>query len=273
MSCIPSASVCIPVYNGEAHLGACLRSVASQEGIDLEIVVRDDRSRDGSFEVVERLRSEFPEARWNIAVNDQNLGMVRNWNACLHAANGDFVKMMGQDDLLLPGCLQKQGNQLMGNPAAALCISAVDLYSAKGRRLFTKRRKWADGFHGVDVLVRDCVARAYNPLGEPVAGLARREAMLAAGGYDEGLQYWVDVDMWFQVLQHGGVEIVNEPLCGFRIHRGAASFSLQGDSYAEFLEIARRYAPGSAAAARSTRQKVQAGVDSLARLAVYKIFG
>ena len=97
--------------------------------------------------------------------------------------------------------------------------------------------------------------------------------MVAHGGYDEGLQYWVDVDMWFQILRTGGVEIRRAPLCGFRIHRGAASFSLQGDSYAEFLKIAGRYAPESAAAERSGIQRVKAGVDSLARLAIYRIFG
>jgi len=268
-----SISVCIPIFNGEAHLRECLRSVASQECVDLEVVARDDGSRDGSMRIVEDVSGEFPVVRWNVARNSSNLGMVGNWNACLRAAGGDFVKMMGQDDLLLPGCLREQGRVLMENSAAALCVSAADLYSARGSRIFTKRRKWAAGFHAADAVVRDCVGRAYNPLGEPVTGLARREAMLAVGGYDEGLQYWVDVDMWFQVLRHGGVEVLREPLCGFRIHRGAASFSLQGDSYGEFLEIARRYAPGSAAAERSPWQKFQAGVDSLARLTVYRIFG
>lgn len=273
MSVRSSISVCIPVYNGAVHLRACLESVAAQEVVGVEVVVRDDGSKDGSLEVVRQVAEEFPEVRWNVEKNATNLGMVGNWNACLRAASGEFVKMMGQDDLLLPGCLQEQARALVENPAAALCISAADLYSAKGRRIFTKRRKWAEGFHETDEIVRDCVRRAYNPLGEPVTGLARREAMMAQGGYDEGLQYWVDVDMWFQILQCGGVEIRRNPLCGFRIHRGAASFSLQGDSYAEFLEIARRYAPGSAAAERSLEQRLKAGVDSLARLAIYRIFG
>ena len=266
-------SVCIPIYNGAAHLRECLRSVASQVGIDLEVVLRDDGSRDGSLEIARSVAGEFPGVAWNIARNESNLGMVENWNACLHAAGGEFVKMMGQDDLLLPCCLRKQVQALQENPAAALCISAVDLYSAAGRRFFTKRRNWSEGFHGAEAVVCDCVQRAYNPLGEPVCGLARREAMLVRGGYDESLRYWVDVDMWFQLIQNSGCVVLREALCGFRIHRGAASFTLQGDSYAEFLEIAKRYAPGSAASQRSLPQLIRAGVDSLARLAVYGIFG
>lgn len=273
MKRVPSVSVCVPVYNGAAHLRDCLESVAQQQGVDLEVVVRDDGSTDGSLEIVRELAAEFRGVSWNIERNRANLGMVGNWNACLRGAGGEFVKMMGQDDLLLPGCLLEQARALEENPAAALCISAADLYSAKGRRIFTKRRKWAEGFRPAVDVVGDCLRRAYNPLGEPVTGLARREAMLAGGGFDEGLKYWVDVDMWFQILRVGGVEVRRAPLCGFRIHRGAASFSLQGDSYAEFLEIAKRYAPGSAAAERSLAQRLQAGLDSLARLAIYRVFG
>jgi glycosyltransferase involved in cell wall biosynthesis len=270
---LSSVSVCIPVYNGAAHLRECLVSVAAQEGVGLEVVVRDDGSKDGSLELVESLAQEFPEVEWNIAWNTTNLGMVGNWNACLMAAKGEFVKMMGQDDLLETNCLKKQVEALQENPAANLCVSAANLYSARSARLFPKRRHWSEGWHSGNEIILDCARRAYNPLGEPVTGLARRESMLARGGYDATLRYWVDVDMWFQLIQNGGCVILREALCGFRIHRGAASFTLQGDSYAEFLEIAKRYAPGSAASRRSLAQRVRAGVDSLARLAIYRIFG
>jgi glycosyltransferase involved in cell wall biosynthesis len=269
----PLISVCIPVYNGAAHLGECLESVASQKDIALEVVVRDDGSKDGSLELVESVAREFPEVEWNIARNAANLGMVGNWNACLMAAKGEFVKIMGQDDLLETNCLRKQAEALQGNPAANLCVSAANLYSARSARLFPKRRHWSEGCHSGNEIMIDCARRAYNPLGEPVTGLARRESMLARGGYDVTLRYWVDVDMWFQLIQNGACVILREALCGFRIHRGAASFTLQGDSYAEFLEIAKRYAPGSAASRRSLAQRVRAGVDSLARLAIYRIFG
>lgn len=270
---LSSVSVCIPVYNGAAHLRECLVSVAAQEGVGLEVVVRDDGSKDRSLELVESLAREFPEVEWNIARNATNLGMVGNWNACLMSAKGEFVKMMGQDDLLETNCLRKQVEALQENPAANLCVSAANLYSARSARLFPKRRHWSEGCHAGNEIILDCARRAYNPLGEPVTGLARRESMLARGGYDATLRYWVDVDMWFQLIQNGACMILREALCGFRIHRGAASFTLQGDSYAEFLEIAKRYAPGSAASRRSLAQRVRAGVDSLARLAIYRIFG
>lgn len=273
MSGGPYISVCIPVYNGEAHLRKCLLSVATQEGVKLEVVVRDDGSSDGSLEIVRRVALEFPGVEWNIESNSTNLGMVGNWNACLMAARGEFMKMMGQDDLLEPQCLLKQVQALLANSNAALCISAANLYSAQGHRLFRKRRHWREGIHSGQKIILDCVRRAYNPLGEPVTGLARRESMVKHGGYDESFSYWVDVDMWFRLIESSTCLILREALCGFRIHRGAASFKLQGDSYGEFREIAKRYASGSAASRRSLAQRVRAGVDSLARLAIYRIFG
>ena len=73
--------------------------------------------------------------------------MVGNWNACLMAAKGEFVKMMGQDDLLETNCLKKQVEALQENPAANLCVSAANLYSARSARLFPKRRHWSEGWH------------------------------------------------------------------------------------------------------------------------------
>jgi glycosyltransferase involved in cell wall biosynthesis len=107
-----TVSVCIPVHNGREHLPACLDSLLCQRGVQLEIVVRDDGSKDGSLELVQefaRLRAgDHPHVTWNVAANPNPGGMVANWNECLRAANGEFVKMMGQDDVLYPDCLAVQ---------------------------------------------------------------------------------------------------------------------------------------------------------------------
>jgi hypothetical protein len=139
--------------------------------------------------------------------------------------------------------------------------------------LLTKRRKWRNGLHTGTEVIANCVRRAYNPLGEPVTGLARREDMLAGGGYDESFRYWVDVEMWFQLIARSACVIVREPLGGFRVHRGAASCHLQGGSYAEFVRIAQRYGPPATVIRRTILQRLRAAFDSRARLILYRIFG
>jgi glycosyltransferase involved in cell wall biosynthesis len=216
---------------------------------------------------------EFPEVEWNIARNAANLGMVGNWNACLMAAKGEFVKMMGQDDLLETNCLKKQVEALQENPAANLCVSAANLYSARSARLFPKRRHWSEGCHSGNEIILDFARRAYNPLGEPVTGLARRESMLAHGGYDATLRYWVDVDMWFQLIQNGACVILREALCGFRIHRKGASFKIQEYSCKEFVEIKKRYANNLFPIHLSYSQWLKIHLDNVARWTFYKVLG
>lgn len=273
----PLVSVCVPSYNGAAHLEACLASLVRQEDVTLEVVLRDDGSRDSSLEIARdfarRHAASHPHVHWNIAPNPSPSGMVANWNACLRAASGEFVKVMGQDDLLYPQCLALQVRALRDFPEASLCICALDIHSARGRKLLTKRRKWTEGPHTGSSVIADCIRRAYNPLGEPVAGLARRKPMLAGGGYDESFKYWVDVEMWFQLIAGSSCVVLRQPLGGFRLHRGAASFQLQGDSYAEFQRIAARFAGNNPSPRRSALQRLRALLDSCARLALYRIFG
>jgi hypothetical protein len=92
-------------------------------------------------------------------------------------------------------------------------------------------------------------------------------------GYDESFRYWVDVEMWFQLIASSFCVIVREPLGGFRVHRGAASCHLQGGSYAEFVRIAQRYGPPATVIRRTILQRLRAASDSGARLILYRIFG
>ena len=273
MSQAAKVSVCIPVYNGAMHLRKCLESVVTQTGVQLELVVRDDGSKDGSLDVINSVARAFSHVEWNIAQNTTHRGMVGNWNECLREASGEFVKMMGQDDLLLPECLHRQVNALQENPSAELCITATNLYSATDMKIFTKRRKWREGYNDAVAVICDCLCQAYNPLGEPVTGMARRQSMLKHGGYDESLHYWVDVDMWFQLIQNSGCVILHEALCGFRIHRKAASFKIQADSHKEFIEIKNRYSNNSFPIHLSRLQWLKIHLDNLARWTFYKVLG
>jgi CDP-glycerol glycerophosphotransferase len=101
---VPAVSVIVPVYQVEAYVEACLRSIAGQTLRDLEIIVVDDGSTDGSLAVVERLAAQ--DAR--IAVLRQpNRGLGNARNAGLAAAGGELVAFVDSDDALLPDALRR----------------------------------------------------------------------------------------------------------------------------------------------------------------------
>ena len=269
-----NVSVCIPVYNGAAHLADCLRSVATQQAIALEIVVGDDNSSDKSLDVVAAVRDKFPAVEWRVIRHHNRLGMAGNWNACVEAASGPLIKVMGQDDILYSGCLAAQAEALTASDEIALCACGCEICSASGKKIFHRKRKHSHGVHDGDEILARCLRSAANFIGEPVTAMFRKSDFEKAGGFDLSMSYFVDLDMWARLLKGRKFAFVAEPLCGFRIHRGGASFSLQGEGYAEFLRLEKKLGLGEPLplSVRFVR-RISALRDSMLRLAAYRISG
>lgn len=98
-------SICIPTYNRAAHLANCLNSIIlcnSQSDFKFQVCISDNSSTDGTEEIVRRAQSAI-----NIKYhkNETNLGMTRNFLNVVSMADGDFVWMIGDDDLLIPNAI------------------------------------------------------------------------------------------------------------------------------------------------------------------------
>lgn len=98
-------SVLIPAYKGQ-YLEEAIASVVAQTYSDWELVIVNDASPEDLTSIVNR----FDDSRIRYYENKQNCGaenVVDNWNICLSYAQGDYVICMGDDDRLLPNCLQE----------------------------------------------------------------------------------------------------------------------------------------------------------------------
>ena len=89
-------SICIPTYNGAQFIRKTLESVLNQSYQNIEVIVNDDCSTDNTMDIVRSMN----DSRIKIYANEENLGLVRNWNMTVSYATGEFVKLMCQDDLL-----------------------------------------------------------------------------------------------------------------------------------------------------------------------------
>lgn len=237
----PSVSVLIPSYNGARYLPETIDSVLDQKLQDFELVVLDDRSADDSAEVIADYARRDERIRFR--VNERNLGLVGNWNACLEAARGRYVKFLHSDDKLTrPTALGTWVELLEQNPSATLAVSAREIIDERSRRIRIK------GFAGQRQLlpgptaIARTVGTGSNLIGEPSCVLFRRAD--AERGFDARYRQLVDLEMWFHLLRRGDLAYTSECLCAFRRHeRQQSNVNRESGAHAGELEsLVRDYA-------------------------------
>ena len=213
----PRISVLIPTYNYARYLPEAIESVLEQDWRDLELLISDDGSTDGSREVIARYAAK--DSRIRFQIHPTNLGMVQNWNWCLSEARGEYIKFLfGDDKLASRQALGKLLELLETNPSATLAASARYVLGEKSEVLDLWDDFRKSGMHnGSEVIVR-CLNETGNLIGEPSAALFRKRD--AARGFNLRYRQLVDLEFWFHLLEQGDFIYTPEPLCCFRQHPG-----------------------------------------------------
>jgi glycosyltransferase involved in cell wall biosynthesis len=98
-------SILIPVYNRQNFIGDCIQSALNQTFVNFEIVIVDNASTDGTWDICKEYASR--DDRIRIFRNQENIGPVRNWMRCAEEARWEYSKILFSDDLLEPDCLEK----------------------------------------------------------------------------------------------------------------------------------------------------------------------
>lgn len=192
-------AVIVPCFNDGETLGQTIDSVRAQE--DVELVVVDDGSDDAAtLEGFARLEQEGTRV-----IHQANAGLSAARMAGVHATTAPYVLALDADDALEPGAASVLADALDANPGAAVAWGDVGLFGeATGkRRLAHRLDPWAITY--------------VNEL--PVNALIRREALLAAGGWQlrHGYEDW---DLWMGLAEQGAVGIrVPRVLSRYRVRR------------------------------------------------------
>src|ERR1039457_5253114 len=124
-------SVLMAVYNVEAFVAEALASIQTQTYSDIEMVVVDDGSTDGTLRIVEKIASS--DSRIKVVCAGRNLGLPLALNLGLTFCQAPFIARMDGDDIALPTRLEKQLYFLEANPDIALvgcAYSSIDQYGS-----------------------------------------------------------------------------------------------------------------------------------------------
>lgn len=209
-------SVCIPVRDGERHLGAALASALAQDVDGLEVLVHDDASQDATAEVV----AGFADPRVRYARHDEPVGVAANRTSLVRAARGAVVAWLDADDVRLPGTLARQLAVLDARPDVVLVHGGFDVVDEDGRPLPAWPAPFADDVvEPPEVAFEHLVAA--NELTTSTV-VARRGALLDAGPF-AALASSSDWDMWLRLALRGAIAYVAAPVAAYRQHDASVS--------------------------------------------------
>lgn len=229
--------MCIPTFNGERFLERTLESVLRQTHPRLEILISDDASTDGTRAVIEKFRDD----RIVVFHGPGGEGAQANWNAACARATGAYLKVLCQDDILLPSCIAAQVRALEANPNASFVWSPRDIISPRGRRVLRSRGHAPETTGTTLVEAAQLVVRSgTNPFGEPCAVLIRKSCFDATSGFHG--RYLIDLEMWIDLLRTGPAVHLDDTLSQFRISADSWTSRLRRDHAAQFAELASRLA-------------------------------
>ena len=127
----PRVTIGLPVYNGERFLERAIRSVLSQSLRDLELVIADNASSDGTERIARAAAAADPRVRY--IRHPRNLGAAPNYNHTLAAARAPYFKWLAHDDAIEPSFLEQAVAALEAAPGAPLCQAQVRFIDAEDR--------------------------------------------------------------------------------------------------------------------------------------------
>lgn len=240
MSERPLVSVVMPLYNGMAYLQKTLNSVLTQTYPNVEIVITDGGSTDGSREWLENFNTNHIVKGFL----PSGSGAAANWTHACELSQGKYIKLLCQDDLIYPHALEFQVQDLESFPSARIAFAQRDMIDAKGEILSRKRgcQGMSEGFvTGREALLAGFRAGT-NVYGEPEAVLFERDAMLKALPWTDAEPFLLDMFFYSKILSKYPAVIRKEAVGAFRISDSSWSTRLVTEQRKQFRSWQREAA-------------------------------
>jgi glycosyltransferase involved in cell wall biosynthesis len=213
---MPDVSVVIPTHNRRRLLGQAARSALGQVGVEVEVVVVDDGSSDGTADAVACLGDD----RVRLIRHRRPLGVAVARNAGAGAARGGWVALLDDDDLWAPDKLTRQLQAASAAGAGWVYAGVVEV-DAEGRLL------GGGAPPSPEELLAGLRRRNLMPAGSSNV-VVRSDLLAASGGFDPRLRHLADWDLWLRLAGLGRPACVPAPLVAYRLHHGQATLDTTG---------------------------------------------
>jgi glycosyltransferase involved in cell wall biosynthesis len=278
---VPLVSVVVPNYQHERYLRQRLTSIADQTFQDVEVLLLDDASTDGSLALLEEFAAGRPG--WSVHPNKENSGSpFAQWNKAASLARGRYLWIAESDDYADSLLLERLVGVMESDPNLVIAYGQSMLVDSQGQPMHSfdvhyryvygiEAQRWVDGYRNDGLHEIRHFMLLHNVVPNASGALIRLEPFRAVGGADPNWRLNGDWMTYIKLLEQGGIAFVPEVLNYFRVHSETARQKANegGDVYLELLAlvdyIAAHHQPDQARLRRAYRNVAAWWTHSLYR--------
>jgi glycosyltransferase involved in cell wall biosynthesis len=209
----PLVSVVIPLYNGEDYLIEAIISIQNQTYNNIEIIVVNDGSKDGSRAIIETIAKQDNRV---VVINQKNTGIVGALNNGIKAARGEYIARMDADDISFLSRIEKQVNALLDNPTAVLACSGFEVIDEDSQYMYREILPIRNAEIKRTLLLYNCIAHG--------SVMFKKSAFNAVGGYSADCGPTEDYELWGRLATQGDFIALEGAL--YRWRRNSAGITL-----------------------------------------------
>ena len=217
MKIFPKISIVIPSLNKARFIEETLASIFSQDYSNLEVIIQDGGSTDGTLEIIKKYASKFPKIIfWE---SNKDKGQTEAINKGLEKATGEIFTYLNADDVYRKGALLKVGTYFARHPRALWVAGRGETVDKKGRIIFslvTNYKNFLLSQNRYELLLM------VNYLMQPSVFISKK-AFHKYGpliGTEIGV---MEYDLWLKIGEDEMPEIMDSTLSSFRIYQGSIS--------------------------------------------------
>lgn len=219
-----TVSVVMSVQDAGEYLGATMESVLGQEDVELELVVVDDGSADGSGDVLRDFAARDPRVR---VFRQERLGLTEALILGCSEARGRYVARQDAADLSLPGRLARQERALDADPGLAFVSCWTEYRGPRMEYMYTTRDSGV-AREPADVVVERNGRAAVGELPTHHGSVMfRRDVYERVGGYRREFYLAQDHDLWYRLAEAGRYQVLPETLYVARVLPASRSSSFR----------------------------------------------
>lgn len=219
---LPKVSIVTPSFNQATFLERTIRSVLEQDYENIEYIIIDGGSTDGSKEIIQKYAHRL--AFWQ---SERDKGQTDALNQGFARATGEILAWLNSDDVLYPGAVSAAVRKLSHHPEAAMVYGDCDWINTENQVI--------GRFPAAQTDLKK-LRRGYVHIPQQ-ASFFRADLWRKVGPLDGSFYFAMDYDLWTRLASHAPLVYVPEVWAGFRLHEGAKSIAEDDRCWPEMLRV------------------------------------